>query len=148
MQVRLKMVNALPQYLPLRLLPGDDIRRVLVDRVRQQGAGPAFLISAIGSLTAGRLRFADDSTERVVEGPLEIIALSGSITADGAHLHMSVSDKHGRVTGGHVCFGNVVRTTVEGLLVFLPDWHMTRAPDPATGFDELLISTLDNPGEG
>lgn len=132
--------------LPVRLAPGDDLRRSLEDIVRAQ-AEPcgAFVISGIGSLGDARRRFADEAIEVLVPGPLEIVSIAGSITPDGAHLHMTVSDKGGRVTGGHVGYGNLVRTTVEALLVLLPAWSLTREFDPATGFNELVIrpSNLD-----
>jgi predicted DNA-binding protein with PD1-like motif len=52
---------------------------------------------------------------------------------------MSVSDASGRVLGGHVGYGNIVRTTAEILLVALADWSLTREHDPATGFNELVV---------
>lgn len=125
---------------PLRLKPGDDLRRALVDAVSQRGAGPAFLVSGIGSLVDGRLRFAGAPGETLLDGPLEILAMSGSITPGRAHVHLSVSDQHGKVSGGHLCFGNTVLTTVEALLVFLPGWNLSREFDPQTGFEELVIA--------
>ena len=102
------------ELLPIRLKPGDDLRRAFEDIVLAQ-VKPCggFLISGIGSLVDGRLRFADAGSETLVPGPLEIVTIAGSITPDGAHLHMTVSDKDGQVTGGHVGYGNLVRTTVE-----------------------------------
>ncbi len=125
--------------LPIRLHPGDDLRRLLVEMVIERDAGPAFVLSGIGSLVDAQLRFADAADASHIDGPLEIISLSGSVTPAGAHLHMAVSDRDGRVMGGHVGFGNTVRTTVEAVLLFLPAWNMTREPDAATGFDELAI---------
>jgi predicted DNA-binding protein with PD1-like motif len=52
---------------------------------------------------------------------------------------MSVADAAGRVYGGHVVYGNEVRTTAEILLAPLPDWSLTREPDPVTGFQELVV---------
>lgn len=127
--------------IPVRLHPGDDLRAALVDRVAQGGAGSAFVMSAIGSLHEARLRFAGAARESVIDGPLEIVSMSGSVTPAGAHLHMVVSDSEGRVIGGHVCPGNLVRTTAEALLVLLLEWTLTREPDPATGYDELVIRT-------
>ena len=125
--------------LPVRLNPGDDLRRALEDIVRAQAKPCAFVISGIGSLVDARLRFADAASEALVSGPLEIVSIAGSVTPDGAHLHMTVSDRHGQVSGGHVAYGNLVRTTLEAVLVLLPDWALTREFDPATGFNELLI---------
>jgi uncharacterized protein len=53
---------------------------------------------------------------------------------------MSVADSDGRVMGGHVAQGCIVRTTAEVLLLPLPEWSFTREPDSATGFAELVIS--------
>ena len=141
-----KNMAAPRDHQPLRLHPGDDVRSVLVKVVSDRGDAPAFLVSGIGSLTEARLRFAGQSDDAIIPGPLEIISISGSVTSSGAHLHMSVSDGQGRVLGGHVGFGNIVRTTVEALLVFLPGWNLSRAPDPVTGFDELVIVSPHAPG--
>ena len=97
------------------------------------------MLSAIGSLVDARLRFAGQAEQTVIEGPLVILGLAGSVTLDGSHLHMSVSDPTGRVAGGHVCHGNIVRTTVEAVLVLPPEWSLTGEIDPATGFTELFI---------
>jgi predicted DNA-binding protein with PD1-like motif len=53
---------------------------------------------------------------------------------------MSVADSSGRVTGGHVARGCIVRTTAEVLLLLLSDWSFERELDPATGFAELVVS--------
>ena len=124
-------------FVPVRLRPGDDLRKAL-----EAAAAPgesAFVVAGIGSLTEGRLRFADRRDAQSVPGPLEIISLSGTLTPDGAHLHMTVSDDDGRVAGGHVGHGNIVRTTAEVLLAPLPDWSLTREPDADTGYDELVV---------
>ena len=124
--------------LPVRLKPGDDLRRAL-EALVGPAAPSAFVISGIGSLGEARLRFADAASETVLAGPFEIISINGSITPDGAHLHMSVSNSEGRVSGGHVGYGNIVRTTVEAVLVLLPEWSLGREFDAATGFNELFI---------
>ncbi len=127
------------QSLPLRLNPGDDVRRALEELVAGSDQPAAFVLCGIGSLVDARLRFAGEVGEAIIAGPLEIISIAGSLTADGAHLHMSVSDSVGRVSGGHVGYGNIVRTTVEAVLVLLPTWALSREPDPATGYKELFI---------
>lgn len=127
------------QTLPIRLQPGADLRAAF----EQLGSADAgFVVSAIGSLDGAMLRFAAESCAARLAGPMEIISLAGSITPDGAHLHMSVSDREGRVWGGHVAHGNIVRTTVEALIVVLPGWSLGRALDPATGYPELVVRGL------
>jgi predicted DNA-binding protein with PD1-like motif len=48
-------------------------------------------------------------------------------------------DATGRVLGGHVAYGCIVRTTAEVLIALLPDHRFDREPDPATGFEELVV---------
>ena len=126
-------------FLPVRLPPGVDLRRALDDLAAAQASASAFVVAGIGSLVEARLRYAGEAAETRIEGPLEILSLSGTLGAGGSHLHMAVSDAAGRVYGGHVGRGNVVRTTAEVLLAPLPDWSLTRAHDPATGFAELVV---------
>ena len=121
--------------LPLRIDPDEDLRRALEAR----GGSAAFVIAGIGSLHAASLRFAGRKDAQVLEGPLEILTLSGSLSADGAHLHMSVADSTGKVNGGHVAYGCRVRTTAEVLLADLPGWSLTRERDAATGYPELVV---------
>ena len=125
--------------LPIRLQPGDDLRRALEALIRTTDQPSAFVISGIGSLADARLRFAGEASEVLISGPLEIVSLAGSVTPDGAHLHMAVSDREGRVSGGHAGYGNIVRTTVEAVLVLLPEWSLGREVDAGTGFKELVV---------
>ncbi|TES74194.1 DNA-binding protein [Burkholderia cepacia] len=124
---------------PLRLSPGDDLRRSIEEALRPHGAHAAFVIQGIGSLSGAQLRFAGVDQPTELRGDLEILTLAGSVSPDGAHLHMAVSDASGRVSGGHVASGCVVRTTAEILLALLPEHRFSREPDAGTGFNELVI---------
>ncbi|MCC8395420.1 DNA-binding protein [Paraburkholderia sp. MMS20-SJTR3] len=124
---------------PLRLSPNDDLRSAIEEALRQRGLQAAFVVQGIGSLSVAALRFAGADLPTEIRGDLEILSLAGSVSPDGAHLHMSISDAQGRVFGGHVARGCTVRTTVELLLVSLPDHAFAREPDAQTGFLELVI---------
>lgn len=124
---------------PLRLHPGDDLRGALDAALAARGGTAAFVLSGIGSLSAARLRYAGIETAATLAGDLEILTLAGTLSPAGSHLHMSVCDAEGRVRGGHVAPGCVVRTTAELLIAWLPGWQFTRELDPATGFAELTI---------
>ena len=52
---------------------------------------------------------------------------------------MAVSGSKGQLVAGHVGFGNIVRPTLEAIVVFPPHWTLTRELDPTTGLDELFI---------
>ena len=125
--------------LPLRLNPGDDLRGALDAALASHGATAAFVVAGIGSLREARLRFAGrDAPDRKV-GDLEILTLAGTLGAGGSHLHASLADADGRVFGGHVAPGCIVRTTAEVLLAVLDDVAFTREPDAGTGYAELVI---------
>jgi len=125
--------------LPLRLSPGDDLRAALAAAVVAAGAEAAFVLAGIGSLREARLRLAGRDTLHHAVGDLEILTLSGTLGAGGAHLHASLADADGRVLGGHVAPGCIVRTTAEVLLALLDDVRFTREPDAATGYAELQV---------
>ncbi|QNI70903.1 PPC domain-containing DNA-binding protein [Cyanobium sp. NS01] len=128
------------KVVPLRLQPGADLRRALQTWMAEQDAQACCVISAVGSLSVARVRFAGASEATVIQGELEILSLSGTLSPDGAHLHIAVADSNGAVIGGHLCAGSLVRTTAELLLGLLPDWQFSRELDPATGYSELRIS--------
>ncbi|WP_395316212.1 PPC domain-containing DNA-binding protein [Variovorax sp. UC74_104] len=123
--------------LVLRLNPGDDLRASLDSALAGSGSEAAFVVSGIGSLSGANIRFAGAPTPTRIEGDLEILTLAGSLSPDGSHLHISVSDAEGRVFGGHAAPGCAVRTTAEILVAVLPDWQFARAHDPLTGYAEL-----------
>jgi uncharacterized protein len=125
--------------LPLRLSPGTDLRHALEALPLSHGTDSAFVVAGIGSLVQVSIRYADATETTVLAGPLEIVSLSGSLSAAGAHLHVSVSDAAGRVVGGHLGQGSTVRTTAEVLLVLLPSGTLSREHDAATGFNELVV---------
>ena len=125
--------------LPLRLSPGDDLRAALDAALDATGAEAAFVVAGIGSLREARLRCAGRDTPHHVVGDLEILTLAGTLGAGGSHLHASLADADGRVFGGHVAPGCIVRTTAEILLALLDDVRFARERDAATGYAELAI---------
>jgi predicted DNA-binding protein with PD1-like motif len=127
------------QIQPLRLPPGADLRHAIEQALRDRAAQAAFVLQGIGSLSVAQLRFAGAAQPTALLGDLEILTLAGSVGPDGAHLHMSVAAADGRVSGGHVAPGCVVRTTAELLLAVLPDHSFRREHDAATGYPELVI---------
>jgi len=125
-------------FFPLRIPPGADLRKTLEDCLQAQAQTSAFVLSGIGSLDHARIRYAAQHEETLLAGPLEILSLAGSISSGGAHLHMSASSASGQVLGGHVCYGNTIRTTAEVLLVFVQGWRLSREYDSRTGYRELV----------
>ncbi|MFN7229589.1 MAG: PPC domain-containing DNA-binding protein [Synechococcaceae cyanobacterium] len=128
------------KVMPLRLRPGEDLRRVLEAWMGEQQEQAGCLISAVGSLSLAQLRFAGATQATAIHGELEILSLSGTLSPDGAHLHIAISGSSGAVLGGHLCAGSLVRTTAELVIGLLPDWRFSRKLDPTTGYPELRIN--------
>ncbi|NRF70128.1 DNA-binding protein [Aquincola sp. S2] len=124
--------------LPLRLPTGADLRMAL----QQAAPAAAFVLAGIGSLSVLKLRLAGAADPTEWQGDFELLTLCGSLSPDGPHLHASVADAEGRVFGGHVAAGCIVRTTAEVLIAVLADWQFNRATDPATGYAELITQRL------
>jgi predicted DNA-binding protein with PD1-like motif len=124
---------------PLRLHPGEDLRRALEAQVGACGVAAAFVVAGIGSLGPAVVRLAGAAQPLVIAGDVELLTLSGSVGEGGSHLHLSVADARGHVTGGHAGYGCIVRTTAEVLLALVPGWAFAREPDAATGWSELVV---------
>jgi uncharacterized protein len=126
--------------LPLRFAPGTDLRAALASVLANQGCDAGFVLQGIGSLSTARIRLAGKDKLEELHGDLEILTLAGSLSTNGAHLHVSVSEADGRVIGGHMGPGCVVRTTAEVLVGLLPGHRFTREHDDQTGYPELVVS--------
>jgi len=125
--------------LPLRIPAHADLREVLSGVPALHGVEAAFVVQGIGSLSVAQIRFAGAPDCTALHGDLEILSLGGSLSPDGPHLHIAVSDASGRVTGGHMGPGCLVRTTAEVMVMLLPAHRFSREHDPATGFRELFV---------
>lgn len=86
------------------------------------------------------LRYAAKKDPEFSELPTEILQISGTVSKNGLHLHMTISDSKGKVKGGHVRPGCRVRTTAELVLGIIPDISFERTYDEATGYKELKVS--------
>lgn len=129
---------AAARFLALRLLPGDDLRAVLEETFAGEPEEAGFVVACVGSLSYARLRPAGRDDPQEFSGDMEIVALSGTLAPEGAHLHLAVSDADCDVRGGHLLTGSLVRTTTE-LVIGLAPVRFRRGNDPVTGFSELFF---------
>lgn len=122
-----------------RILPGEDLKEQIEKQVLQNNWKAAALVSAVGSLNAARIRFANQKEPDEIPGKLEILSLSGTLSPEGSHLHISVSDSAGRTFGGHLMQGCPVYTTAEIVIAVLKDLEFRRETDPSYGYKELKV---------
>lgn len=122
-----------------RLAPGQDLKAELDNLVKQKGWKAVSVVTCVGSLEKASLRFADQKEATTLEGKFEIVSLTGVLSAEGSHLHISISDRTGKTIGGHLKEGSIVYTTAELVLAILEDYEFLRETDPTYGYKELTI---------
>ncbi len=123
----------------IRLTPGQDLKKSIVELCLQKNIGAACIISAVGSLQQLHLRLANSSGQFKKIEKFEILSLNGTVSKAGVHLHMAVANEKGDVHGGHLLDDNIVFTTCELVLIEIEQMFFKRAEDPITGFKELKI---------
>ncbi len=120
-----------------RITPENDLKEEINLFTIKNNVKAGILICAVGSLSKAVLRMSDGSIKQF-EGPLEIVSIQGTVSLDGIHVHLSVSDENGKVWGGHLKEGCLVNTTVE-LSILEYDGTFKRKLDTKTGFRELYV---------
>ncbi|MBW4695595.1 MAG: DNA-binding protein [Lyngbya sp. HA4199-MV5] len=123
----------------LRLKPGQDLKQGLAAFVAAKQIRAGFILSAIGSLRTAAIRFANQPTSEILHEKFEIVALNGTLSIHGIHLHLAIADKTGRMLGGHLTEGCIIYTTAEIVIGESPNLAFVRTPDAQTGFLELDI---------
>ncbi len=106
------------ETLPLKLSSGSDLRLSL-EKVGIQSSKSGFVIGVVGNLSKACFQCPGRSKPTVLEGNLEIITLNGTVTKNGVHLHLSISDSDCNVWGGHLEPGSVVLKAVDLLVGFI-----------------------------
>ncbi|MBA3858880.1 MAG: hypothetical protein C0508_00960 [Cyanobacteria bacterium PR.023] len=121
-----------------RLKPGDDLHSALKRIASQHKVKAGVIISAVGSLQEANLRFAGANEGTKIAGPLEVVSVTGTVSDESMHVHVSVSDSAGKTTGGHLLSGCKVFTTIELVILDLSDeWTFDRTIDEQTKYLEL-----------
>ena len=127
------------EYYVLRLRPGQDLKEALAAFAKTRGLRAGFLASAVGSLTDVHLRYANRDAGTRLSGHFEMLSLSGTLTQDGMHVHLSVADSTGRTYGGHLLDGNLVYTTAELVIGEATGLTFGREVDSTYGYRELTV---------
>lgn len=101
--------------LHLKLDPGTDLRLSL-EAYGLNNVKKGFVLGVIGDLTKATFQCPGRPKPTVLEGPLEIITLNGTISSSGVHLHLSLSDYDCQVWGGHLEPGTIIKKSAEILV--------------------------------
>ena len=124
-----------------RLEPQSDLKEGILAFCASNRIMTGVIISAVGSLSHAVLRIADGKSVIEKTGPFELTSLSGTITQDSIHAHLSLYDDKMMSLGGHLMKGCLIHTTMEIALLDLGDeFESDRVFDPKTGYDELTVT--------
>lgn len=127
-------------YFAFRLGPHEDLRQGILRVAQEHKLKAAAIVTCVGSLEATNLRYANRNDGQRSPGHFEIVSLTGTVSDESSHLHLSVSDSTGRTTGGHLLDGNLIYTTAEIVLVELSGLEFEREVDSTYGYRELKIT--------
>ncbi len=123
-----------------RLTPGEDLKEGINDIISKNGIKSGIIICIVGSLNYANLRMADEKL-KALNGPFEIICAQGTISMNGIHVHIAISDEEGNLIGGHLKEGCIINTTAE-ICILKSDLLLKRAFDPKTGYKELKLENM------
>jgi predicted DNA-binding protein with PD1-like motif len=120
-----------------RLKPGGDLKEGIINILKQNKLESGIIICIVGSLNSATLRMATGNI-KTFKGPFEIVSAEGTVSTDGIHIHIAVSDKEWHVIGGHLKKGCTINTTAE-ICILKSNKTFKRVFDPKTGYKELVI---------
>lgn len=127
----------------IRLKPGEDLRIAIQKYVNDNQIIAGWINSCAGSLTSYNIRFANQPEGNRSSGHFEIVSLTGTLSANGSHLHISISDSTGKTIGGHLLEGCIVFTTAEIIIGESCKMIFKREKDETTSWNELKIEKKD-----
>ena len=126
-----------------RLKPGQLLKEEIQRFVNEKQIKAGWISTCVGSLTQYNIRFANQPETVKGYGHFEIVSLTGTVSVNGSHLHISVSDSTGKTIGGHLADSNIVYTTAEIVLLSTNHVEFKREKDGTTPWDELQV--IQNP---
>lgn len=130
------------QTIVKRLKPDQEIFAEIEALCLTEIIEAGVILSLVGSVKRAALRFANQENASEIEGPHEIVSVTGTVSKTGCHIHMSISNSEGTTIGGHLLPGAIVYTTVELVILDMSESHsFTRSLCPLSGFEELTVTT-------
>ncbi len=122
-----------------RLKPGQDLKQELQKFVIDNKIEAGWINTCVGSLTNYNIRFANQPNGSSDSGHFEIVSLVGTLSINGSHLHISISDSTGKTIGGHLMDECKIYTTAEIVIQSTNNFIFKREKDGTTPWEELNV---------
>jgi predicted DNA-binding protein with PD1-like motif len=126
-----------------RLKPGQDLKQEIQKLVTEKQIKAGWISTCVGSLTHYNIRFANQPNGAMDSGHFEIVSLTGTVSINGSHLHISISDSTGKTIGGHLMEGCIIYTTAEIVISSSNDFIFKREKDGSTPWEELQVEEIN-----
>ena len=127
-----------------RLKPGQDLKTEIQNLVKEKQIKAGWVSTCVGSLTNYQIRFANQHNGSSDSGHFEIVSLTGTVSVNGSHLHISISDSTGKTIGGHLMEGCKIYTTAEIVILSSNEFVFKREKDGTTPWEELQVEPVKN----
>ena len=125
-----------------RLKPGQDLKQEIQKLVIEKQIKAGWISTCVGSLTNYTIRFANQPNGSSDSGHFEIVSLTGTVSTNGSHIHVSISDSTGKTIGGHLMDGCKIYTTAEIVILADNDFIFKREKDGTTPWEELQVEEV------
>ena len=119
-----------------RIIPGKDLKKSIEYLMNENNLKSGIIVSIVGNIDNAFLRMSNDD-KKVFKGLFDIVSAEGTVSYDGIHVHIAISDAEGVVYGGHLLEGCKVYTTAE-ISIIESQKILKRIFDPKTGYKELV----------
>lgn len=125
-----------------RLTKGMDLKKEIVKYCTDNNIKAGIIGACVGCCYEVNFRLAGGKDFYHKRLDYEIVSMTGTISEDGVHIHVSFSDKDGVTVGGHLSDGCLVDTTAEVCIIEIDNYKLTRIFDDTTGYKELNIEKI------
>lgn len=125
-----------------RLTKGMDLKKSIVKYCKENNIKAGIICACVGCCYEIYFRLAGGKDFYHKIGDHEIVSMTGTISEDGVHIHVSFADIEGNVVGGHLSDGCYVGSTAEIAIIELEEYKLTREFDEETGYKELVIEKI------
>ncbi len=125
-------------YKCFRLKKGMDLKAE-IENYAIENKISGVILCCVGCLDKVVIRLAGGVKILEKEEKFEIVSITGTLSPDGVHIHIAVSDEEGNTIGGHLKDGCIVDTTAEICIEEFENIKFKREFDESTGYGELVV---------
>lgn len=125
-----------------RLTNGQDLKKSIVEYCKDNNINAGIIGACVGCCYEVNFRLAGADEFYNNKADYEIVSMTGTISEDGVHIHVSFADNKGNVIGGHLSNGCLVNTTAEIAIIEIDNYKLNREFDDKTGYKELVIEKI------